>query len=142
MGTAGGREALFQHALDVQRRVLGPEHPQTIITMTNLAEAFEMAGDYAQAEKVLKPALEIERRTLGPAHPSTALSEYDLGCIEARLGHREEALSLLRESLDHGLPAWMAKTVATEPDLESLHSDPRFEALAARANALATAKSR
>ena len=134
-----GAEALFQQALDAQRRVLGPEHPQTIITMTNLAEAFEMAGDYAQAEKVLKPALEIERRTLGPAHPSTALSEYDLGCIEARLGHREEALSLLRASLDHGLPAWMAKTVATEPDLESLHSDPRFEALAARANALATA---
>ena len=101
--------------------------------MTNLAEAFEMAGDYAQAEKVLKPALEIERRTLGPAHPSTALSEYDLGCIEARLGHREEALSLVRESLDHGLPSWMAKDIATDTDLKSLHGDPQFAALLARA---------
>ncbi len=135
---AGG-EALFQQALEAQRRVLGPEHPQTIITMRNLAEALTMAHDYAQAEKVLKPAIDIERRVLGPDHPNTALSTYSLACIEARLGHGEEALSLIRASLDHGLPLWTAKTISTEPDFESLHSDPRFEALVAHAKELTAA---
>jgi hypothetical protein len=39
----------------------------------------------------------------------------------------------LRESLDHGLPSWESKDMASEPDLESLHGDPRFDALVAHA---------
>lgn len=130
---------LLRQALEIQRRVLGLEHPQTIITMTNLAEALKMAGHYDQAEKMLKPALDMQRRVLGSDHPSTALSTYNLGCIEAHQGNRAEALSLIRESLDHGLPLWEAKDIATEPDLASLHSDPRFDALVARAKERAVA---
>jgi len=130
-----GAESLLQQALEIQRRVLGPEHPQTIISMTNLAETLRKAGDYAQAEKVLEPALEIQRRVLGPNHPNTARSIYSLSCIEARLGKRAGALSLLGESLEHGLPSWDAKDIATEPDLQSLHGDPRFDAIVVRVKA-------
>jgi sec-independent protein translocase protein TatA len=71
--------------------------------------------------------LEIQRRVLGPNHPDTARSTYSLSCMEARLGKRVEALSLLRESLDHGLPAWDVKDIATEPDLQPLRGGPVFE---------------
>jgi non-specific serine/threonine protein kinase/serine/threonine-protein kinase len=132
-------EKLLQQALDTQRRVLGPEHPQTVISMTNLAETLEKAGDYVQAEKVLKPALDIQRRILGPDHPNTALSTYSLGCIEAHLGKRAEAFSLLHESLNHGLPSKVSQDIATDSDLEPLHGDPRFAALVAQAKAPAAA---
>jgi non-specific serine/threonine protein kinase/serine/threonine-protein kinase len=93
------------------------------------------AGDYAQAEKELRPALEMERRVLGPDHPNTAASTYSLACLEALQGKRAQALILLREALDHGLPSWTAKDIATDTDLKSLHGDPRFAALVARAQA-------
>ena len=129
-----GAETMLRQALEIQRRVLGPEHPQTIISMTNLAGALMKEGEYDQAEKVLKQALDIQRRVLGPDHPSTALSTYTLGGIKAHQGDRAEAFSLLRESVDHGLPSWAAKDMATDPDLELLHGDPRFNALLAQAN--------
>lgn len=56
-----------------------------------------------------------------------------LASLEARQGHRREALCLLRESLEHGLPSWQANDTATDPDLQSLRGDPRFNAILAYA---------
>ncbi len=126
-------ENLLRQALEIQRRVLGPEHPQTIISMTNLADAYSKAGDYAQAEKIMKLALEIERKVLGPDHPNTASTMYALAGIEAHLGNKAQAFAYLRDSIDHGLPAWLSKDIATDKDLISLHGDPRFAALLEKA---------
>jgi non-specific serine/threonine protein kinase/serine/threonine-protein kinase len=132
-------ETLLRQALEIQRRVLGPEHPQTLTSMTNLAEALRSEGDYAQAEKLLRQALEIQRRVLGPDHPETAHSTYSLACILAEEGKHDEALSTLRESVDHGLASWMALDIEKDPELKSLHGDPRFDALVAHAKERAAA---
>ena len=65
-------EALYSQTLEIRRRVLGPEHPDTLNSMNNLAsEGYIPQGKYAQAETLLSQALEILRRVSGPERPDT-----------------------------------------------------------------------
>ncbi|HEY6943870.1 MAG TPA: serine/threonine-protein kinase, partial [Candidatus Acidoferrum sp.] len=126
-------ENLFQEALDTRRRVLGPEHPQTLLSMLNLADTLTKMGQYAEAENMLKQTLEIQRRVLGPDHPYTAVTTYNLGSLAAHLGRRDDAFAQLRAAVDHGLPVGVALGIEKDPDLQSLHNDPRFDAFVAYA---------
>ena len=77
-------------------------------------------------------------RVLGLNHPSTAVTRYNLAAIEIHKGNRDETLRLLPDSVDHGLPPWAIKEMPTDPDLKSLHGDPRFTALLAYASGRAS----
>jgi len=132
-------EKLFRETLDIRRRVLGPEHPLTLMSMNNLADVLDHEGHYDEAEKLQHETLDIQRRVLGPENPDTALSLYNLGGFAAHKGNRTEALSLLRQALDHGLAPNIAIYMETDPDLKSLHGDPRFDALVAHAKERAAA---
>jgi non-specific serine/threonine protein kinase/serine/threonine-protein kinase len=135
-------EKLERESLDGHRRVFGPEHPQTLNTMAALALVLSREDRYAEAEKLARDSIDISRRVLGPENSSTAVHVYYLACIEARKGNRPEALSLLRQALDHGLAISWALGMDSFPDLESLHSDPRFIAMVADAKQRATAAPR
>ncbi len=132
-------EKLKRETLDIRRRVLGPEHPDTLASMVNLSETLTKMREYPEAETLLKQALEIQRRVLGPDSPGIALSTYNLACIAALRGRQDEALFLLREAVDHGAPAYIDMFVNKDNDLKSLHGDPRFAALVARAEEKASA---
>ena len=83
------------------------------------------------AEEFYKQTLEIQRRVLGQDHPATANSIYGLACVAALRGDRKQALEWLTQAVDHG---WKhADHMAKDDDLKSLHGDPAFEALVARA---------
>jgi len=103
-------------------------------------------GEYAEAERILKQVVEIQRHILGPESGYTVASTYNLACVVTRRGRRDEALSLLREAVDHELgpdaESAMASAMATDPDLKSLHGDPRFAALVAHAKERATGAAR
>jgi nephrocystin-3 len=49
---------LYQRCLEARERLLGPEHPATLITVDNLAGLFQDKGDYDQAEAYSKRCLE------------------------------------------------------------------------------------
>jgi len=132
-------EKLGRETLEIQRRVLGPEHPSTVILMNNIANFLEAEGRFAEAEKLQRETLAIKRRVLGPEHSETAISIYNIGCTALLQGRRDEALSLLREAVDHGLAPNLALEIEKDPDLKSLHGDPRFEALIAHAKEHAAA---
>jgi hypothetical protein len=53
---------------------------------------------------------------------------YNLACYAARQGRGDEALSLLRDAVEHG----DGLDIPTDPDLKSLHGDPRFDKLVAK----------
>lgn len=126
-------EKMDRQLLDIQRRVLGPGHPDTLLTMNNLAGVLGDEGQDPQAEKLFRELVEIQTRVLGPEHPQTAISVYNVGVAEARQGHKNEAISFLRQAVDHGLPAEGDLAIDQDPDLKSLHGDPRFEAVVADA---------
>jgi len=50
---------------------LGPEHPDTVWRMNDLANNYSAQGKYAQAEALYNQTLEFRRRQLGPEHPDT-----------------------------------------------------------------------
>src|SRR5262249_58237923 len=79
---AGGAPQLTR-ALDLQRRVLGPEHPETLTTQNNVAGLFLDQGKYAEAEPLYRQALEAQGRVLGPEHADTLITQGNL----ARLFH-------------------------------------------------------
>jgi len=121
-------EKLQRETLEIERRVLGPEHPTTVNAMNNLGRIVKRQGRYAEAETLWRQALDVNRRVLGPEHPRTADLVYNLGCIAALKGNRAQALALIRQAVDHGLRL-DAGAIEQDPDLKSLHGDPRFAAL-------------
>jgi hypothetical protein len=105
--------------------------------MLNLVNSISEQGRYAEAEKLQLETIELERRISGPDHPSTALGVYNLACIKALAGEKEEAFALLRQSLNHGLSTQTAQRIAQDEDLKSLHGDPRFDAIVTAGRKLA-----
>jgi hypothetical protein len=69
-------------SLDIARRVLGPEHPDTVSLMINLAQNIQNQGRYSESEALNRAAVEINRRVLGPEHTYT---------ISFSAGHRSAA---------------------------------------------------
>src|SRR5229473_1010305 len=132
-------EKLDREALDLRRHVLGPEHPATLATMRDLSVDLSRERRYAEAEKLIRDTINLSRRILGPENQFTASTVYCLGGIEARKGNRPKALSLLRQALDTGLNPSDALEMEKDPDLTSLHSDPRFIAMVAEVKQRATA---
>ncbi|MGO4881185.1 MAG: tetratricopeptide repeat protein [Bryobacteraceae bacterium] len=101
--------------------------------MRNLANDFTGEGRYSEEEKLQRVTMDLDRRVLGPEHPLTALSTYNIGCIVARKGNRDEAFTLLLEAVDHGLAPTFDLVIEKDPLLMPLHGDPRFAALVAHA---------
>src|SRR5216684_4049298 len=132
-------EKLDREALDLRRRVLGPEHPATLETMRDLSVDLSRERRYAEAEKLIGDTINLSRRILGQENQFTASTVYCLGGIEARKGNRPKALSLLRQALDTGLNPSDALEMENDPDLTSLHNDPRFIAMVAEVKQRAAA---
>jgi eukaryotic-like serine/threonine-protein kinase len=132
-------EKLDRETLDGERRILGPEHRDTLDTMNDLARVLDNEHHHAEAEKLYRETLDVQRRVLGPESPDAAGSAYDLACSVAQQGRHDEALYLLREAVDHGLSPSTGLDMDKDPDLKSLHGDPRFAALIAHAKERAAA---
>jgi serine/threonine protein kinase/tetratricopeptide (TPR) repeat protein len=132
-------EKLLRETLNIRQHVLGPDHRDTLMSMNNLANLLFLEARYDDAEKLEREALVIQRRVLGPDHPDAAMSTYNLGGIALHKGEPVEALSLLREAVDHGLAPNIGLLMEKDPDLVSLHGDPRFAALVAHAKERAAA---
>jgi len=125
-------EQLEGETIELERRVYGPNHLGLLMSMANQADTLYLMGKYSEAKQLLQQTLEIQRRVLDPNHPETARSLYNLGCLAARDSKRDEAFSLLGQAIDHLSPRTVPK-VDNDPDLNSLHGDPRFAKLVARA---------
>ena len=99
MGEYAKAESLYQEALRIRQKVLGPEHPDTATSLQNLAGLYETVGDYAKAEPLLLEALRIQQKVLGPEHPDTASSLDSLAMLYDKMGNYAKAEPLLTEAL-------------------------------------------
>jgi tetratricopeptide (TPR) repeat protein len=86
--------ALEEHSLAVRHRVLGPEHPDTLLAMNNLAETRRDLGDLDGARQLHEQALASCRQVLGEDHPNTLTSMSNLALTLAALGNLDGAREL------------------------------------------------
>src|SRR5262249_46367314 len=68
-------------ALKGRERVLGPEHPDTLTGVRNLAWLYQSQGFYTEAEPLLKRALAGFERKLGMEHRQTLRSANNLAAL-------------------------------------------------------------
>jgi serine/threonine protein kinase len=98
-------QGLLERAVETRRRVLGPEHRDTLNSISYLAQLYKRQRRYADAERLLRETLLIARRTLGPEHKQTLLVMHLLVTVvgEVEVGHYQEAEKLSREGLEISL---------------------------------------
>jgi serine/threonine protein kinase len=99
LGLDSNAQSLLERALDIQRRVLGSEHLETLESAASVAKALRYQGRYPEAEKLERQTLETQRRLLGPQHPSTLTLISDLANTLFSEGRYPEAEKLQRETL-------------------------------------------
>jgi serine/threonine protein kinase/Tfp pilus assembly protein PilF len=128
IGDFDAARPLNVRALAIQEKVLGPDHPALANALNNMANLLSASGDYAEAQKVHERALEIRGSYLRWDHPELADTYYNLACVSALQGHREAAISFLRESVRRG---FAKPIIFSDSDLQSLHDEPDFNALVA-----------
>jgi CHAT domain-containing protein/tetratricopeptide (TPR) repeat protein len=90
---------LAEQVLAARERVLGPEHPDTLISANNLALAYQAQGRYGDAESLYRRALEACERVLGQEHPDTLESMNNLAFLYHAQGRHGEAEPLFKRSL-------------------------------------------
>ena len=126
-GRPAEAEKLEEDALAIHLRTAGPENFATIHSMINLGDFQRDMHQDEDAQKTLRHALEIEGRIFGPDQPESAATRYDLATVLARDGHKDEAIPLLHQAVDHGLPPRLDLEIEKDPLFNSLHGDPRFK---------------
>lgn len=116
---------------------LGPEHADALLSMDNRTIRWRKRA--AEAEKLCRETAGDSPPRALLRHPDTATSGYEFAGLQARQGRRNDALSTLKEAIDHGLAAETVLDLVKEEDFKSLHGGPQFEALVAHAKERATA---
>jgi serine/threonine-protein kinase len=96
----------YERSLEIDRRVLGDDHPRVTQRLNNLAVVAQNMGDLPQAERLYREAIRRHERTYGERHPETALAKGNLGLLLQREGRLAEAEPLLRSALDAKLSVY------------------------------------
>jgi eukaryotic-like serine/threonine-protein kinase len=89
----------YEQALEIDRRVLGDDHPKVAFRLQNLAIVAQNMGDLKQAEQLYRDALQREERTYGDRHPETAITKGNYGLLLQHEGRLAEAEPLLRDAV-------------------------------------------
>jgi eukaryotic-like serine/threonine-protein kinase len=92
-----------QRALEIERRVLGEDHPRVARRLNDLAIAAEHLGDLHLAESLYRDSIARNERAYGDRHPETALAKGNYGLLLQREGRLAEAEPQLRSALDVNL---------------------------------------
>ncbi|MCA1971669.1 MAG: toll/interleukin-1 receptor domain-containing protein [Caenispirillum sp.] len=98
-GRAREAERAYRLAAETQAEHLGPEHPDTLTSMNNLASTLRAQGQHAEARALQQEVLLTRRRVLGVEHPDTLTSLNNLALTVQAQGRHAEAQALQQEVL-------------------------------------------
>jgi hypothetical protein len=82
---------LHEQTLADRERVLGADHPQTLTSRDNLADAYRDAGRTAEAITLHEQTRADRERVLGADHPHTLASRHNLAAAYLDAGRTAEA---------------------------------------------------
>ena len=93
-GLTGARSKVVELAakqLEQDREALGEAHPETLKSMTSLADAYRRQGSTEEAEKLYRETLDISWKELGGEHADTILTMYKFAFFYDSLGRYEDS---------------------------------------------------
>jgi eukaryotic-like serine/threonine-protein kinase len=122
-------DKLQSQVIEIKVRVLGPTHTSTLQSMEMEALNLSREGRYADSEKMFRDVIETAEKTDQPA--TVAEAWYYFACAESARGRPDEAFADLNHAIENGLIS--PGELSADPELKSLHGDPRFDALVAKA---------
>ncbi len=92
-------EKKIREALAIRSRVLGQDHPETAVTLDDLAHCLKDQGQHARALALFEKALAGRRKSLGEEHPDTATSCMNVATCLTAQGKHAQALALSEKAL-------------------------------------------
>ena len=106
---------LFERALAIREKALGPDYPDTAGSLNNLGYLLHAQGDLAGARPYYERALAIREKALGPDHPDTARSLNNLGDLLDSQGDFAAARPYYERALAIREKAW-ARIIRTQQE--------------------------
>ena len=64
-------EKLYLQVLEGNTRVLGAEHPDTLLSMANLATLYRRRSRHREAIALMEKVVQLRKKVLGTNHPKT-----------------------------------------------------------------------
>jgi eukaryotic-like serine/threonine-protein kinase len=92
-------KATYERALDIDRRLLGDDHPRVAVHLHNLAFVTENLGDLKSAENLFVESIRRYERAFGLHHPETARAWGNYGQFLERTSRLAAAEPYLRRAL-------------------------------------------
>ena len=99
-GRSKEAEELFVQVMEIRKRVLGEEHPDTLTSMANLASTYRNQGRWKEAEELFVQVMKISKRVLGEEHPDTLTSMANLASTYRNQGRWKEAEELFVQVIE------------------------------------------
>ncbi|KAH8678794.1 hypothetical protein BGZ60DRAFT_446050 [Tricladium varicosporioides] len=87
-------EDAITKVMKMKKRVLGEEHPDTLLSMGNLAVIYQNQGHFQEAGELELQVMETRKRALGEEHPNTLISMGNLAMTYQSQGRFDEAEQL------------------------------------------------
>lgn len=109
-------------------RVLGADHPDTLSSRNNLADAYRGEARSAEAIALYEKNLAACQRQMGLGHPTTMKARNNLAIVYQEAGRYTEAIPLLEQNLatyERLLGPDHPSAVAARNDLAAARRDPR-----------------
>lgn len=89
---------LMERTVEKRKTELGPEHPDTLVSMNNLAWSYGTAGHHDRSGSLFQQLLSIQENKLGRQHSDTKITVAYLGRSYKDAGRIDEAIPLLEEA--------------------------------------------
>ena len=101
-GQYADAEPLFERALTILEKMLGPNHPSVATSLETLAGLYRFQGRHAEAEPLYERALAILEKALEPDHPNVARNLHNLAALYYAQDRYEKAELLYKRALTIG----------------------------------------
>ncbi|MBU0756421.1 MAG: tetratricopeptide repeat protein, partial [Planctomycetes bacterium] len=100
LGRFSDAAPLLEDSVEIRRRALGTDHPDTLISIDALSLLYKDQGQYERSEQLCREVLEKRRQVLGEDHPDVLNSMNNLACLLLVQGRYEKAEAIYLEVLE------------------------------------------
>lgn len=100
-----GKVHVARRHMEHLKATKGPQHPETLASITELAWLLRNMGEHKEAEPLFRQELRASEELFGPTHPDTLTSVDNLAGVLKAMGIFDEAETLYRRALEGSIRA-------------------------------------